>query len=139
MVTDALLTVIRERGYRITRQRRLVLEIILEQTGHLEADMLYQIAKRRDPQISLATIYRTLALLKDSGLVQEHSLGQNHGHFEAVQPEPHYHFTCMECERVIEFDAPQVMEIAKKLSLEEGVHITDIHLFFTGTCENCQS
>jgi Fe2+ or Zn2+ uptake regulation protein len=136
---NAYLDYIRAHGHRLTRQRRLVLEIFEENAGHLEAERVYQLAKARDAKISLATVYRCLALLKEAGIVQEHSLGQDHGHFEAVPVEPHYHFTCLNCERVIEFDAPQILQIAQALERQEGIHISEIHLLFNGYCAACRA
>ncbi|HEC34036.1 MAG TPA: transcriptional repressor, partial [Chloroflexi bacterium] len=86
----------------------------------------------------LATVYRTLALLKEAGLVEEHRLGEDHAHFEAVRETPHYHFTCLECGRVVEFDAPQVMEVVRVLSEREELQVTDVHLFLGGYCARCQ-
>jgi Fe2+ or Zn2+ uptake regulation protein len=125
-------------GHRLTRQRRLVVEIFEKNPGHFEADKVYLLAKERDPNISLATVYRTLALLKESGLLQEHSFGQDHAHFEAAPAEPHYHFTCLQCQRVIEFEAPQVRAMAEALSQREGLKITGMHLLFHGYCAQCQ-
>ncbi len=125
-------------GRRLTRQRRIVLEILKESQEHLDAETIHDQAKARDSQVSLATVYRTLALLKEIGLVEEHRLGEGHAHFEAVQSSPHYHFTCLGCGRVIEFDAPQVMEVARALGEREGVEITTTHLFFSGYCPQCQ-
>ena len=129
---------IRTHGRRLTRQRKLVLEILEGSQEHLDAADLYQQAKARDSNISLATVYRTLTLLKEAGLVQEHQLGENHAHFETTQPTPHYHFTCLKCGRVIEFEAPQVMDVARKLSESKGMQITNMRLLFSGYCSECR-
>jgi len=129
---------ISEQGYRLTRQRKLVLEILEESQEHLDAEDLYARAKERDPRISLATVYRTLAILKEARLVQEHRLGESHAHFETIQATPHYHFTCLKCGRVIEFEAPQVMEVASKLCESKGLQVTDMHLLFSGYCSVCR-
>ena len=125
-------------GRRLTRQRRLVMEVLEESQEHPDAETLYNRAKSRDPHISLPTIYRTLAALKDMGLVEEHPLGENHAHFEAVSESPHYHFACLTCGRVIEFDAPQVMQAVRALSQREGVQVTRTHFFLSGYCAQCQ-
>jgi len=132
------LEMIRTLGHRLTRQRRLVLEILEENLEHPDAETLYDQAKARDPNISLATIYRSLALLKEAGLVKEHRLGEDHGHFETAQASPHYHFTCLKCGNVIEFEAPQVMEVARTLCESKGLQITDVHLLFSGYCSRCR-
>lgn len=135
---DRLTEALQAGGHRLTRRRRLVMEVLEESQEHLDAEALHQRAKARDPNISLATVYRTLALLKDVGLVEEHRLGEGHAHFEAVQDVPHYHFTCLACGDVIEFDAPQVMGVVRELSDREGLQITEVHLFLSGYCARCR-
>lgn len=130
--------VFREAGRRLTSQRRLILNVLRESDEHLDAEDVHQRAKRRAADISLATVYRTLTLLNEMGLVEAHHLGEGHSHFEAVQEEPHYHFTCSECGKVIEFDAPLVTKIAQELSEQEDVQITKAHLHLTGYCKECQ-
>lgn len=128
---------IHARGRRMTRQRRLVLNILNESQEHLDAVTLYSLARARDPKISLATIYRSLAILKEAGLVQEHRLGQDHAHFETTQASPHYHFTCIKCGRVVEFETPLVMEAARKLCQSQGLQVLDVQLHFSGFCTQC--
>ncbi len=122
----------------LTRQRRLVLEILRESKGHLDADALYRKAKARNPKIGLATVYRSLALLRDAKLVQEHRLGENHAHFEPVGGSLHHHFTCLKCGRVVEFRSPQVMQAAHALGKREGLQIADVRLEVTGYCAACR-
>lgn len=125
-------------GRRMTRQRRLVLTVLEESHEHLDAETLHERAKNHDSHISLATVYRTLAMLKEMGLVEEHQLGEEHAHFETVQKAPHYHFTCVSCGAVLEFDAPQVMQAVQELSRQEGLKVTEVHLFLSGYCARCR-
>ncbi|MBN1953936.1 MAG: transcriptional repressor [Anaerolineae bacterium] len=125
-------------GYRLTRQRRLIIKILEESHEHLDAETLYDRVRACDESIGLATVYRTLSLLKQVGLVEEHRLGAEHSHFEATPETPHYHFTCRHCGRVIEFAAPEVLNVARELSAREGLHVTDVHLFLSGCCARCQ-
>jgi len=134
---DYLRDVFRAAGRRLTSQRRLILEVLHESSMHLDADGLYDLVKFHDPDISLATVYRTLAVLKEMGLVEEHRLGEGHGHYELVHDSPHYHFTCLRCGRVTEFDTPLVAQIRRELSEREGVHVTHAHLHFSGFCARC--
>jgi Fur family ferric uptake transcriptional regulator len=130
---------LRSNGFRVTRQRQLILEVLDESREHLDAVALYERVKARDARIGLATVYRTLALLVGMGLVEEHSLGEEHGHFESVQDDVHhYHFSCASCGRVIEFEAPAVMQVVQTLIEEHGVQVEDIHLFIKGYCAQCQ-
>lgn len=128
----------RAAGRRLTSQRRLILEVLRESDEHLDAEALYDWVKRCDPEISLATVYRTLAVLKEMGLVEEHRLGEEHGHYEAVRDEPHYHFTCLGCGKVIEFDTPLAAQIRQELGEQEGVCITSTHLHLSGYCAQCK-
>jgi Fur family ferric uptake transcriptional regulator len=125
-------------GRRLTSQRRLILGVLEESSGHLDAEALFVRARARDPDISLATVYRTLAVLKEMGLVEEHRLGEEHSHYEATHGHPHYHFVCLGCGGVIEFDAPQMKGISRDVSEREGVCITDVHLRLSGYCAQCQ-
>jgi len=137
--TEAMTQIFHATGRRLTSQRRLLLEVLTERDDHLDAEAIYALAKKRDPNISLATVYRTLKVLKEVGVVQERILdreGQRH-HYE-LTAEAHYHFTCLECGRVIEFESPLIEqasdELAKRLQLDV-VH-TRVHL--DGYCPDCR-
>ena len=137
--TEAMTQIFHATGRRLTSQRRLLLEVLTERDDHLDAEAMYALAKKRDPNISLATVYRTLKVLKEVGVVQERILdreGQRH-HYE-LTAEAHYHFTCLECGRVIEFESPLIEqasdELAKRLQLDV-VH-TRVHL--DGYCPDCR-
>jgi len=135
---DHLRDTFRATGRRWTSQRRLILGVLEESDIHLDAETLFVRAKTRDSDISLATVYRTLAVLKEMGLVEEHRLGEEHAHFEAVRDQPHYHFVCLGCGQVIEFDAPQMAQVERDVSEREGVCVTNIHLRMSGYCAQCQ-
>lgn len=136
---DHLRDLFRTAGRRLTRQRHLILDVLEHSDGHLDADALHDQVKIRDPGISLATVYRTLAVLKEMGLVEEHRLGEEHGHYEPVRNGPHYHFTCLGCGKVIEFDTPLVTQVEQGLREREGVQVTGAHLHLSGYCAQCQT
>lgn len=135
---DRLREAFKEAGRRLTSQRCLILDVLRMSDDHLDAEGIYAEAKGRAPDISMATVYRTLALLKEMGLVEEHRLGEGHSHYEAVQEDQHYHFTCRGCGEVIEFDAPLVAEIEHRLTEQEDVEITRAHLHLAGYCRECR-
>jgi Fe2+ or Zn2+ uptake regulation protein len=136
---DHLRDAFRAAGRRLTVQRRLVLEVLEASDEHLDAEALYDQAKLQGSNISLATVYRTLAVLKEMGMVEEHRLGEEHGHYESVREGPHYHFTCLGCGRVIEFDSPLVAQVEQELCRREGVCVTSAHLHLSGYCAQCQN
>ncbi len=124
-------------GYKLTHQRKLVLSILDESQQHLDADSLFRLAKQRDPKVSLATVYRTLATLKKLGLVQEQNLGEDHGHFEKVTAKPHFHFTCSQCGAVIELRSKKIVRLTRELCEEEGLQMENMHLLIQGLCPTC--
>jgi Fe2+ or Zn2+ uptake regulation protein len=136
---DHLRDVFRAAGRRLTSQRRLVLDVLEASNEHLDAEALYDRARVYRPGISLATVYRTLAILKKLGLVEEHRLGEEHGHYEPVRGDPHYHFICLDCGKVIEFDTSLVTQVKQELSEREGVRVTSAHLYLSGHCAQCQN
>jgi Fe2+ or Zn2+ uptake regulation protein len=126
-------------GKRLTAQRRLLLKVLAESHAHLDAEEIYALAKKRDPNISLATVYRTLNVLTEAGIVQERAnIRDGQRHYYEVTDKLHYHFTCLNCQRVIEFEAPlieqAIVELAERLKLDI-VH-TRVHA--DGYCPACQ-
>lgn len=136
--TNHIQDTFRAAGRRLTSQRRLILAVLRQSDEHLDAEALYMRAKRNDPDISLATVYRTLSVLKEMRLVEEHRLGEEHSHYEAVGDQPHYHFVCMKCGRVIEFEAPELDQVQQALCEKEGVEIVETHLHIGGYCSSCR-
>ena len=130
---------VRNRGWKLTRQRKLVLEILENSRGHLDAEMVFTKAKEQDKRIGIATVYRTLAFLKQLGLAEEHRLGEDHGHFEATnRSKPHYHFACLKCGKIVEFQLPQVMRMARLMCEKKGLQVVEISLDFRGYCAKCR-
>jgi Fur family transcriptional regulator, ferric uptake regulator len=138
-LAERLRDALRATGGRLTPQRRLILQVLEASDEHLDAEALYERVKARDSDVSLATVYRTLAMLREIGLVEEHRLGQDHAHFEAVRDEPHYHFTCLNCGDVIEFDTDLVAQIEQQLYAQEGVRVVSSQLHLQGYCAACRS
>jgi Fe2+ or Zn2+ uptake regulation protein len=130
--------VFRRSGMRLTSQRRAILEVLDESETHLDAEDVYRQAKARDPNISLATVYRTLAALKQIGLVQQRHLARDdqRGYYE-IADRQHYHFTCLRCGRVIEFDTPLVTQLQQELADEMGVQVVTARLYLEGYCAVC--
>lgn len=133
-----LLSALRAGKQRLTRQRLLILETLEANSGHLDAEDIHARVRERDARVSLATVYRTLALLKAIGLVQEHTLGEEHGHFEVTPSAPHYHFTCLGCHRVIEFESPTIVQAVQELARRLNIQLEETHLALSGYCPQCR-
>ncbi len=103
---DDSIHVLHDSGFRVTGQRRTVLDVIEQSEGHLTAEDVYQKAKEVNSKISLATVYRTLTVLRDAGLIEQHFLPGDHerSHFEPAGVAQHFHFLCLQCGKIIEFD-----------------------------------
>ena len=127
----------RAAGRRLTPQRRLILQVLEESHGHLDADALYARVKARDADVSLATVYRTLAVLREIWLVEEHRLGQDNGNYESVRQKPHYHFTCLRCGKVFEVDSDAFAEAALQAGAAYDFEFTSTQVELTGYCASC--
>lgn len=139
MSTSRILTeALRGSGRRATRQRSLVFDLVRRIPGHPDAKTLFIKAKARDPHISLATVYRTLALLKRTGFVEEDRLGESHAHFEAAGEIPHFHFTCLKCGRIIEFETTVLDRLKSALEKDHNADIRKIHISASGYCAGCR-
>ena len=129
--------ILRQAGKRITPQRLLILETMREAGGHLDADEIYRLARQKAPRLSLSTVYRTLAMLKEAGLVDELHLGEEHHHYE-IKGDGHHHLICQGCGKVIEFECPFSQELLHALGEEYDFEIAGIHLDLVGYCAECR-
>ena len=130
---------LQDSGLRATPQRQTVLSVIAVHGGHLTAEDVYREAKRLNPRISLATVYRTLAALKEAGLIQHsYSDGEHdHSRFEAAGAPEHFHFTCLGCGTIIEFESRHVNTLRRQLASDHGAQVTHACMCLTGYCRAC--
>ncbi len=123
-----------------TKQRRLIIEYFLGMKNHVDAEELYEIARRKGSNVGLATIYRTLNLLKDAGLVDQNSFVNGRAVYEIAEPGQHHdHLICTSCGKVIEFANDKIedlqLEVAKSLGFQLSSHRLDLF----GLCPHCQN
>jgi Fur family ferric uptake transcriptional regulator len=126
-------------GHPLTTQRRLLLSLMHDVGGHMDARELYQRALNNGATISLATVYRCLHLFKELGLVDEIWLGQTRCYYEIKQSTQHQHLVCRGCGKVIEFESPLISTLTDKLQREKGFNVTKAELHFEGYCQECQN
>ena len=128
-------------GIRLTAQRRSLVEIIDQSSGHLDAATLLRLARARDPQIHRATVYRTLELLKRLQIVDEldlmHLEGEKH-FYEARGKSEHFHLACFNCGRITEHSSRAFDELKREISEQVGFQIRVIRLEVGGCCRECQ-
>jgi len=125
-------------GMRVTHQRALIMEIIRQGRGHLDADEIYRRAREKEPRLSLSTVYRTLQMLKKLGLVEELHFDEGHHHYEVKPSAEHHHLVCLGCGRVIEFHYPLSRYLRKKVPEAKGFDITETEVRMTGYCAKCR-
>ena len=125
-------------GKRTTSQRRLLLALISQAGGHLDADELYRRAREQELSISLSTIYRNLSLFKKLGLVEERHFAEEHHHYEAKATAEHHHLVCLGCDEVIEFQSPLTEQMKRQIQKESNFVITDTEVCMMGYCARCQ-
>lgn len=122
--------------HRMTKQKRIILEILQSTKTHPTADWVYEQARKQIPDISLGTVYRNLNNLKAMGKIMELSYGSSFSRYDG-NSENHYHFHCVECGRVLDLDMPVNRDLEKQVEELEGHKVQTHRLEFYGVCRDC--
>jgi Fur family ferric uptake transcriptional regulator len=129
------------RGVRITTQRRILVNIMQDSPRHLDAAKLLQFAQKQDPNIDRATVYRTIALLKRHGLIDEldlmHLEGEKH-YYEAKTNRDHCHMACFRCGAIIEYAGPAFERLKEDMAKQTEFLIRVARLEVGGVCKRCR-
>lgn len=135
---DAYMT---RRGLRSTGQRRLIIETFFSSMDHLTIDQLLEKVHEKDPRIGYATVYRTMKMLSEGGIVNEHHFGDGAARFELADEEAHHdHLICEECGRITEFEEPAIEELQARVAERHGFVVTRHKHELYGHChdpKNC--
>ncbi|MFC2023593.1 Fur family transcriptional regulator [Chloroflexota bacterium] len=126
------------KGLRLTRQRKLILDILERSDGHLDAYQIYHRARNMESRLSLSTVYRTLAVLKETGLVRELHLDDEHHHYELDRQDEHSHLVCATCGRVVEVESRRFAKAAQAVGQDHDFLIANTHVELTGYCVLCR-
>jgi len=137
-VAEKARRLLKAEGKRMTHQRELLLRTLEEANGHLDAEELFLLARERDPRLSLSTVYRTLNVLKEVGLVEELHLGEEHHHYEVTSPAEHHHLICTRCGAVIEFESELIEQMKSEVAEKHGFEISGMHVDLMGLCAGCR-
>jgi len=124
-------------GHPMTAQRRLLLELIQHADGHIDARELYRLANNKGELISPATIYRSLNLFKQLGLVDERRLGKMHCYYEIKRNSEHQHMVCNCCGKIIEIESPLIRKLVNQVQHEHNFNVTKVEFYLEGYCEQC--
>jgi Fur family ferric uptake transcriptional regulator len=144
MKTDEELKVVesyvRKKGLRWTAQRQLIANVALTTHSHFTAEELLELCRERDPAVSRATVYRTLAMLEEAGFVEGLDTGDGGRKFEHVLGHAHHdHMVCTSCGRIIEFTDEQLEKRQEMAARKHGFRIDSHSLKLFGKCRACLS
>ena len=131
-----------ERGYKMTPQRKEILQIFVEHPEHLSAEDVYNFLREKESEIGLATVYRALDLLSKLGILVQIDFGDGCARYELNTADPnvhhHHHLICRNCKKVIEFDEDLLDELEEVISRKSGFQILNHEVKFFGYCKDCQ-
>ncbi|MGF7185231.1 Fur family peroxide stress response transcriptional regulator [Desulfitispora alkaliphila] len=128
----------KERGIRLTPQRRVILEYLKTCPNHPTAEEIYHYIKGRLSRVSLGTVYNTLHMLKETKVIQELSFGDLSSRYDGC-PENHYHITCEKCGKVVDFNRPLFNQIEAEAEQKTDFVINTHRLELYGVCRDCQA
>lgn len=135
-LTQALI----DRGIRMTRQRRVILQVMDDAEQHLDVDQIFERAQRVDPEVHLVTVYRTIDLLKKHGLIDEldllHLRGDRH-YYETHGPRDHIHVACLKCGKVREFESRLYEQLKSQIERDFAMKVTVSRTEVGGYCAEC--
>ena len=134
---DELIAALKERDFRLTPQRVELVRLIASSEGHPSAGQLYTRIKSKFPTMSHATVYKTLALLKEMGQVLEIDL-RDDSHYDGNRPQPHPHLICIQCNKIIDGEADFDPFAIHKLEQVSGYKILRSQVSFYGLCPDCK-
>lgn len=127
-----------ELGYRLTPQRMMIVSAIENSDNHISTEEIYAQVVAKYPHVNISTVYRTLELLKQAGLVTETDMGEGRVRYHPLGKGHHHHLVCKECGAIIDLDE-SVLSSLKDILLREYKFIADLkHLAIFGNCVNCR-
>jgi Fur family ferric uptake transcriptional regulator len=131
---------LRGQRLRMTRERRAILDEMLEVRGHFDADQLLMLFRRKGRPVSRATLYRTLARLVDAGLVHKIEMATGQARYEPMVGRHHHdHMVCIECNRIIEFENRDIERLQEEICRRKKFTMSGHTHQIRGTCESCSA
>src|SRR5436305_660230 len=126
-----------QKNLRLTAQRQAIIETAFSTRQHFTAEQLLEWSRRRDKSVSRATVYRTLPLLTESGLVREMDFGKDHKFYDPNYAEHprHNHIICQDCEKIVEFESSKIEKLENEISQRLGFSLKSHRLQITAICE----
>ena len=139
---DDLRKRLKEKGHKMTTQRRVILDAIIENRDeHLTPEEIYDIVKTKYPEIGIATVYRTLQLLEKLNIICRLNFDDGYNRYELnydSEEEQHHHLICLNCGRVMEVKLDHLKSLEKQIEDENDFKVVDHNVKFFGYCTDCQ-
>ena len=131
---------IRANNFKSSKRRDLIFSHVSKTRGHFTADHIYQQMLKIDPAIGIATVYRTIRLLVDCGVLTEHTFGEKRGYFEIneINSRHHDHLICTSCGKIIEFQSDLIEDDKERIAAQYQFRIDSHKLEIFGLCNTCQ-
>ena len=129
---------IKQFSLRWTSQRKLVLDVFLQQSGHVQIDEIYDRVRKKDPTIGIATVYRTMKLLEESGLAEVHSFNNKTTYELLYQVRHHDHLICKTCNKTVEFEHPLIEKYQLEICQQHGFTLKSHRMDLYGICKDCR-
>ena len=135
---DEMLQKLRQRNFRITPQRIAVLKILAFSEMHPSVENIHEKVKEDFPTTSLATVYKTVTLLKELNEVLELGFPEGSNRYDGNKPYPHPHLICTKCKKIVDPDLASLADMTEELVSDTGFQIINHRLDFFGICPDCQ-
>jgi Fur family transcriptional regulator, ferric uptake regulator len=129
---------LRSRGLRMTPQRQLVLDAV-HRLGHATPEQVHTVVQKTADAVNITTVYRTLELLEELGLVTHTHLSHGAPTYHPAQAHPHIHLVCRSCGTVTEVDPSAMQPVVDRLRSERGFQVDVTHVALFGECASCEA
>ena len=132
---------LKKQEYKFTPQRKAILDVLIENSAeHLTTEEVYELVKLKNSNIGLATIYRTLQLLDECGIVKKLNFGDSCYRYELSEEKKHqhHHLVCLNCGRIYEFDDDLLEELEQKIAEKNDFKVVDHMVKILGYCSRCK-
>jgi Fur family peroxide stress response transcriptional regulator len=133
-----LVSKLREREYRLTPQRIALLQLLAASDGHPSASQLYDRISDQFPTTSLATVYKTLNVLKEIDEVLELGFSDGDNRYDGNKPYPHPHLICVRCRKIMDLEVSIAQDLVQQVAQQSGYQIAGHRLDFYGVCPDCR-
>jgi Fur family ferric uptake transcriptional regulator len=134
-----LVQTLKERGHRLTPQRQLILEAVESAEGHVSAETVHARVAAQFPQVNISTVYRTLELLQNLGLVTHTHFDDGIALYHLAEDSHHQHMVCRRCGMEREIDVSELQSLDQHLQATYGFHADLAHFAIIGTCKGCHA